>query len=156
MSLTTDAIRQAVRDLKIGLIVDKAAVALAQTGSIDLFQAKGGKVLVVSLYSEVTTIIQVQANAAKYILHPASGTDVDACATLDITGMEVGAFMAITGKFADAAVKSLAGGFAFQLQPFVIPADCIIRQNCAANNTGQMKHRLSYLPLDGGAYVAAL
>jgi hypothetical protein len=141
--------------MKVGVKVDKSAVNLAQTGTIDLFTVSGGKVLCFGLLSEVTTIIQAQANATKFIAHPAAGSDVDLCATADINALEAGGFLSVDGVLATAAVKTLAGAAQLASRPFILPSGCVVRQSCAANNTGQMKHSLMFLPLDAGAIVTA-
>ena len=106
------------------------------------------------LIGEVTTIIETQANASKYISTPTVGTAVDLCAAVDITAQEVGGLLTITGVLADAAVKGTAGaGVMMTTRQVVAPG--VIGFNTAADNTGALKFTIWYVPLEAGAYIEA-
>ncbi len=95
--------------LKLGARVDRAAAALPQTAAGSLFTVTGGRVLLLAIVGEVTTVIQTQANASKLQSVPTVGSTVDMCTTLDITADEVGCLYGITGIPADALVGANAG-----------------------------------------------
>ena len=141
---------------KLGIRVDRATSALAQSSTLDVFTVSGGAVLITALVGTVTTIVQAQATVTKYIAHPAAGTDVDLCATADLTGLEVGGMVTLPNAVGTALIKSTAGANSFTDVRIIVPAGCVIRQSIAAtSSTGNMKHSLWYLPLDPGASVAA-
>jgi hypothetical protein len=142
---------------KLGIRVDKATATLAQSGTLDCFTVTGGDVLVTALVGTVTTIIQAQADNMKFISHPATGTDVDMCAVVDVTGIEVNGSVSLPAAVGTALIKATAGGVSMPAiaSGFVVKSGCTIRQSCGSSNTGAMKHSLWYLPLDAGASVAA-
>ena len=141
-------------------IVERATANLPQTADGALFRITGGKIRVLGIYGEVTTVIQTQANATKLKHNPSgTGSDVDLCATLDITADAVGTVYSITGTLATAMKSTTLW--------LVVPADDIakpglilgpgdIELDCAASNTGKVKWTLNYELVDSGANVAAV
>jgi len=154
------AINPAVMDLpvftslKLGARVDRATADLPATTQSALFTITGGRVMILGIVGEVTTVIQTQANNTKLVSNPTTGTDVDICAVLSITAKEVGTLFGITGLFSDALVGANAGATVLPRNPVVLPAGTL-DLSCAATNTGKVKWSLWYLPLDDGAYVTA-
>jgi hypothetical protein len=142
------------RELTQGIRVDRPTDTLPQTAAEALFTVTGGRVLVIGIVGEVTTAVQAQANATKLQANPTTGTTVDVCATLDITGDEVGCLYGITGVFGDAMIGANAGATVWPTRPFVANVGSI-DLNCAASNTGAAKWSLVYVPLDDGAEVVA-
>lgn len=142
------------------IIVERATDSLPQTADEALFRITGGKVRIISIIGEVTTVIQTQANATKIKFNPSgTGSDVDLCATLDITADAVGTLYSITGTLAT-AMKSTSLWV-------VAPADNIansgiilapgdIELDCAASNTGSVKWTIEYERVDAGATIAAV
>jgi len=140
-------------------LTEKAAAALPQTAAGTLFNVTGGKILVLGIYGEVTTVIQTQANVTKLQFvstTPAATTDL--CATLDITAKAVGSVFSIVGVLAT-AMKVTTNNL-------VVPADDIpapgltigigaIKLNCGASNTGAVKWTIRWVPIEAGANVAA-
>lgn len=133
--------------------VHKATGNLPQTALGTLFTITGGKILVLGIMGEVTTIIQAQANATKIVSNPTTGADVDLCASNDINADAVGTFYNITGTLADAMVATTSGGVTAQANP-VIVAPGTIDLYCAASSTGQIKWSLIYVPVDSGVSVS--
>jgi hypothetical protein len=142
-----------VRGVLLGVKVDKASATLPASTVQTLFTITGGRILLTSIVGEVTTIIQAQANATKLVATPTVGTAVDLCATLDITGDEVGCLYGITGTFATAMVGANAGATPAQANGIIIPIGTI-KLSCAATNTGATKWSMTYVALDDGASVA--
>jgi hypothetical protein len=134
--------------------VDRAAATLPQGTQAALFTVSGGRVAILGIVGEVTTIIQTTANATKIVSNPTTGTDVDLCATLDITADEVGCLYGITGTFATALVGANAGATLMCATPVVVPPGTI-DLNCAGSATGAVKWSLYYVPLAAGATVVA-
>ena len=146
--------REMVSAINKGIRVDKAAIAIAGASTKSLFTVVGGNCIILGLIGEVTTIVQAQADATKYISTPTVGTAVDLCAAVDITGHEVGGLLTIVGVFATAAVKGNAGAGVMMTTP-VLVAPGVIGINTAASNTGAYKFSIWYLPAEDGAYIEA-
>lgn len=139
--------------------VERATATLPQTTTVDLFSIDGGRVRILEIIGEVTTVIQTQANNTKLTFDPDSGgADVDICAVLDISADAVGALYGITGDFSDA----LAGGIAALESDALMEKDGIIlpegdiKLNCAASSTGAIAWTIQYQVIDPGASVSAV
>lgn len=143
-----------LRSALLGLAVERATAALPQTTQSALFTVTGGRILLTSIVGEVTTVIQTQANNTKIVSNPTTGTDVDLCAVLDISADQVGCLYGITGTFATAMVGANAGATVIPVNAIVVPVGTI-DLSCAASNTGSVKWKITYVPLDDGASVAA-
>lgn len=144
-----------VRGVTQGILVERATGALAQTGDLALFTITGGRIVLVALVGEVTTVIQNQANATLIKLNPtATGADQDLCAALDIANDAVGTQYTITGTVADALVDDLLIGNGVLASPLVL-SEGDIELECAASNTGAVQWSIIYAPLDSDATVAA-
>ncbi len=134
--------------------VDRAAATLPQTTQEALFTIAGGRVLLLGLLGEVTTIIQTQANNTKLIANPTTGSDVDICAALDITADEVGCLYSISGLNTDALIGLNAGAVPGMVRPVILPIGTL-DLDCAASNTGAIKWSALWVPWDTGAVLTA-
>jgi len=143
-----------LRQIGLGIKVDRATAALPQTTHSPIFTISGGRVLITSIVGEVTTVIQTQANNTKLTSTPTTGTAVDICAVLNITAKEVGCLFGITGTFATALVGSNAGATVIPSLPVILPIGTL-DLDCAASNTGSIKWSITYIPFDDGASIAA-
>lgn len=144
-----------VRQVTLGIRVDRATDTLPQTADEALFTITGGRIVLVSLVGEVTTAIQAQADNTKIKFNPtATGADQDLCAVLDITGDAVGELYTISGTVADAMRSDLLIGNPVLASPLTL-SEGDIELDCAASNTGSVAWTLVYVPLDDGASVAA-
>lgn len=146
-----------IRAIAAGIKVDRATATLPQTTDGALFSISGGRVAVVSLIGEVTTVIQTQANNTKLKYNPtATGADTDLCAVLDISADAVGTLYSLTGTFATAMQDSLLCLASSEvLQSPLVLSEGDIELDCAASNTGSVSWTLIYYPIDDGASVAA-
>jgi hypothetical protein len=149
----------AYRDAMFGQKIARATATLPQTTAAPIFTVAGGRIVLTGLLGQVTTIIQTQANATKITANPTTGSDVDLCATVDITALEVGGKLALTPDldatpFSVALDKQLAGGIPYGIRGIVIDIGTI-DLSCAASNTGSVKWDLTYVPFDNGATVVA-
>ena len=117
-----------------------------------LFNVVGGKIIMLGIYGEVTTVIETKANATKLVANPTTGADVNLCATQDITAAAVGTMLNITGTLSEAMVETASGAVKDQVSS-VIVAPGTIDLNCAATSTGQVEWTIIYVPIDSGAYV---
>lgn len=137
-----------------GIHVVKPAFTLPASGSGALYTITGGRIMLVQIFGEVTTIIQAQACNTKLISTPTTGTAVDMCAVLDITGDEVGCLYGITGIPADALIGTNAGLTPAMQKRLILPIGTI-NLNTGATNTGATKWDAWYIPLDAGAAMVA-
>ena len=133
--------------------VTRASAALPASTAGALFTVTG-KILVVDIIGEVTTIIQTQANATKLIANPTVGADVDLCATNDISADAVGSHYNITGTLANAMVNTAGGAGVAQAGRVIVKAGTI-DLSCAATNTGAIKWTLHWIPIEEDADVVA-
>lgn len=133
--------------------VTKAAANLPQTTQSALFTITGGRIRILGIYGEVTTVIETKANNTKLISNPTVGADVDLCATNDITADAVGTIYTITGTFANAMVATTSGAVPDQAAKVVVAAGTI-DLSCDASSTGQTKWVLQYEAIDPGVTVA--
>ena len=144
---------QAFASVLFGFRADKAAATLPATTNQTLFTITGGRVALLALVGQVTTVVQTQVCNTKVTAAPTTGTAVDLCAVLDISADEAGCLYGITGIFADAMVGANAGATVLPQRPIVIPVG-VIRLNTAATNTGATKWTAYWVPLDDGAVLA--
>ena len=155
MTVMLDA--ASVRGATTGTLVSKATAALPQTADGTLFTISGGRIVLVALVGEVTTVIETQANNTLVKFNPdaAGAADVDLCAALDITADAVGTYYTITGTITDALVDLLeysSGGVL--ASPYTL-SEGVIELECAASNTGNVQWDMIYYALDSDATVAA-
>lgn len=143
----------AATKLSLGTSVEKAAAGLPAGTVGNLFTITGGRILLTNILGEVTTVIQTQANNTKLVFDPTvTGSNVDLCAVLNISADVVGSFYSITGTFSDAMVNGLAvNGMS---TPIILQPGAIALET-AATNTGEIKWKMWYMPLDSGVTVAA-
>ena len=154
MPINNSTLLAAVSNVILGLRVDRATATLPQTTAGALFNVVGGRVAIMGILGEVTTIIQNQANNTKLTANPTTGTSVDLCAVLSIANDEVGCLYGITGLATDALVGANAGSAPLPYGP-IGGNRGTLDLDCAASNTGSVKWSIWYIPLDDGAYVTA-
>lgn len=153
-TLPAAANRVAYSQLALGFQTDRATAALPQTTQSAIFTVTVGRIAVFGLIGEVTTVIQTQANNLSVVANPTTGTDVALCAVLNVSADEVGTLYGITGVFSDAMVGANAGATILCDRPIVVPIGTIDLL-ASASNTGSVKWKLLWLPIDDGATVAA-
>jgi len=132
---------------------NRATAALPATTQAAIFTVTG-RIKLVNIVGEVTTVIQTQACNTKITANPTVGADVDLCANLDVTAAAVGSQFSITGTLANAMVKTVSGAGVFQAAPLLIQPGTIDLIT-SATNTGSVKWKIEYLPVDPGARVFA-
>ncbi len=144
--------------LGLGFRVDKAEGATVANGETTLFTIGTGRVLITQIVGEVTTVIQTQATVVKLVYDPtAAGSDVDLCATLDLTADPAGELYSIVGDFSVAMVSlrnAIESDAMMEMRGIILcPGE--IHQDSGAGSTGGIKWALWYIPLDDGANVTA-
>jgi hypothetical protein len=135
-------------------IVNRAAANTPQTTTTPYFTVSGGKVLVLGIYGEVTTVLGAGENNLKLIANPTTGADVDLCVQLDTDADAAGTMYNITGTVADAMVATTSGAMKGQAIPVVVAVGTIDLY-ASASKTGQTKWSVHYVPIDSGATVTA-
>lgn len=153
MALTSKS-RSAYFELLFGQATDRATAALPATTTGTIFSVAGGRIVLLGLIGEVTTIIQAQATTLKAVFTPTTGTSGDLSATVDMNAKEVGAILGITGLPSDAMI-ALACGAPMCTRPNVLPIGNL-RLTTGATSTGSVKWRMCWLPVDAGATVTAV
>jgi hypothetical protein len=113
-----------------------------------------GKVKVLNIIGEVTTVVQAQANAIKLVSTPTVGAAVDLCTTVESNAASVGSLFTITGTLANAMIKTVSGAVPSQASALIVTAGTI-DLNTAATNTGATKWTVIWEPVDPGAMVLA-
>lgn len=153
--MTTIIANKDVRTIALGINVSRATSALPATAALNIFTVSGGRIMLVSLVGEVTTIIQAQACTVKVTSTPTTGTAVDlSAASASISGLEVGGKLTLPAAAATAMVFGNAGGVIARQAQWVIPIGNV-SYTTSATNTGSIKWDLTYVPLDIGAQVVA-
>ena len=144
--------------LGLGFRVEKAEGATVANGETTLFTIGTGRVLITQIVGEVTTAIEAQTTAVKLVYDPtATGSDVDLCATLDLTGDPTGELYSITGDLSVALVslRNVIESDAMMEKRGIILGPGDIHQNSGAGSSGGIKWALWYIPIDDGANVSA-
>ena len=140
---------KAVRKIALGLKVDNA-IAAVDNGANDIFEVVGGRVMMVDFIGEVTTGIQADATVSRLRIGTVNLSD-----TLDITGDTVGTLYGITGTVGD-NMYDTAGYRIAQAGALILDEGTVNFHNASAARTGAIAFSLIYIPIDDGAYVAAV
>lgn len=142
-----------LRNLNQGILVSRTTGNIPQTASTGIFTI-AGKVVLLGLFGEVTTVIGAVANAAKIVYNPtAAGASTDLCATLDINAAAVGLYLALpaaVGSALTSGVLTVPNAF-----PPRVLGPGQIEFSTAASTTGQIKWDCFYIAFSNGASVVA-
>ena len=143
-----------LKSFVLGKQVSKSAATLPATTTQNLFTIAGGRVLVIALVGEVTTICSATATNLKATSVPTTGTAADVAANLAIANLEAGTILVVEGDAT--AIIGVSAGCAPALNalPFILPIGTL-RIETSATNTGATKWDLWYVPMDDGAYVVS-
>lgn len=152
--MTSLATALGLRLALLGLKVDRTSATLPASTTTTYFTISVGRVLLLALVGEVTTVVQAQATTFKLTSTPTTGTAVDVCATVDLNGKEAGTLLGITGLPSDAMVATNAGLTTGFKQQLILPIGNL-RATTVATSTGATKWSLFYVPIDDGATVVA-
>jgi len=142
-----------VQQAVLGEQVSRATDTLPATTTETLFTVTG-KVMLLQIMGEVTTVIQTQACNTKLSFNPTVGAAADICSNLNISAKAVGENFGITGTVATAMVGDSHAYLLAQATPLILPAG-VITLTTAATNTGSVKWDLFYIPIDLDATVTA-
>lgn len=141
-----------------GKKVSDVAADLLDSVQNALFTISGGRVLLTALYAEISVAaVDAGANATKFISNPTVGTDMDLCATLDITADELGTLYGISGIITDAMTGGSGGGAMTMQRPIILAEGTIDIKSAVDGGVGGALFGavMWYIPIDDGATVAA-
>lgn len=134
-------------------VTNRATGTMPQGAASALFTVTG-KVKILNIIGEVTTVLGSVANALKLVSNPTVGNDVDLCATVEGNAAAVGSLFTITGTLANAMIKTASGAVPSQATPVIVTAGTI-DLNAAGSTTGSIKWTVVYEPIDPGSMVFA-
>lgn len=144
---------KAILSANYGQSVNRAAAVLPATGNQTLFNVTGGRVLVLGIVGEVTTVMSATATQIKLTTVSTVGSiATDLCAVTAVTSLAVGNLFSFAS--AAAATAGVVGSAVTQPNEFYVQPG-IIRVTTDATNTGAMRWQLLYIPIDPGAAVTA-
>ena len=139
--------------INLGTKVSTTGKTVPQNANSALFTVSGGRVVVLGIVGEVTTVIGGTTPSAKLVANPTTGTDSDITSAVAISSDPVGNLYGVaTVGGALAVLESVAP---LNQTPFVVKAGTIDLNVSAADATGAIKWDLFYVPLDAGASVTA-
>jgi hypothetical protein len=139
--------------INLGAKVSTTGKTVPQNANSALFTVSGGRVVVLGIVGEVTTVIGGTTPSAKLVANPTTGTDSDITSAVAITSDPVGNLYGVaTVGGALVVLESVAP---LNQTPFVVKAGTIDLNVSAADATGAIKWDLFYVPLDPGASVTA-
>lgn len=131
-------------------VTHRATAVLPQAVNANIFTVTG-KIKLLNLVGEVTTVTQDQANSLTIVSAPTVGASAAIAAATSVRNNAAGAIWNITGTIANAMVTSVASGIS-QATPLILPPGTIRLQATAAN-TGSVKWHVVYEAVDPGARV---
>ena len=143
---------QAIAAARLGVRVDRAAATHA-AATTPYFHIYGGRVLMTMLLGKVTTASG--ANACSWVANPTTGTATQkVCGNLDIDPAVVGDSLTITGLAGDAMIYGTTAGLGTMGRGVILNVGTLDFVAAAAD--GATSWQMWYIPLDDGAYVAAV
>lgn len=158
--MPTPAQNTQIRNATTGFMTTRASTATGNTplaaSATTIFTVTGGRILVISLVGQVTTVIQGQATTVQFISTPTGGgTAVNLSnATGDLNGKEVGATVTLATTLGGTAVVNNAGATVVAEPRFLVPPGAI-SVTMGAASTGALKYELIWVAYDAAATVTA-
>jgi len=148
---------KALRKLHYGIKVERPTSLLPQAADVvanvlPIFNIVGGRVALIQIVGEVTVILAGGACNTSLEGNPTVGTMVPLCAVLATTADEVGCLYGITGLNTDALIGVNAGALPGQERDVVLQ-EGVLDWRTSADNTGEIRWTLYYIPIDDGAHV---
>jgi hypothetical protein len=135
-----------------GMSVNRAAAVLPATGNQTIFNVTGGRILLLGLLGEVTTVMSATVTNLK--LTSVSGAlTSDLCANTAVTSLAVGNLFAPSSAPAAATVAQVGSAVGQNNELYL--AAGLIRATTDATNTGAMRWQALYMPIDPGAALVA-
>jgi hypothetical protein len=153
-----------LRTINLGVKVEKASAVLPATGLQTLFTVSGGRVLVTSLFGEVTVVFDGTTNSLNVVHDPdGAGAVGDISGATVCTSDAAGTLYTVHGIQAALLGTQKEGGTEVPTHVvakapvgggFILPAGVTKLQTTGTDTTGSTKWTMTYIPLDDGASVA--
>lgn len=142
----------------LGQTVDRATAALPQTNVQGIFTVSSGRIQLMSLLGEVTTVVGGVANVTRFTFIPVGPlAEQNLCAPItDINALAVASLMGMTGVPTDAMLTGLGTIPGMTMPTLVWPGTINIRCAGSDGGGGRVKYTLKYIPYDYQASVAAV
>lgn len=134
--------------------VERSAAVLPATTTTSYFTASG-KIRIIDIIGEVTTVFDGTANSIQLIANPTVGADVNLCAGLIVTSDAAGTMYSITGTFANPMIASTSGAYEAQANDVIVAAGTIDLSASATDTTGATKWTVIWEAIDSGATLVA-
>ena len=143
----------------VGNVVSKSTGVLAN-GTTNLFTIATGRVLVLGILGEVTTVIGSTASNAKLVYNPtAAGTSFDLCTAVAITSDAVKQSYHLAGNVGTVGALLVTGEVGQSNPIFALPLSLspgVVEQNLSADPVGGVIQWLAWwVPIDDGATLVA-
>jgi hypothetical protein len=130
-----------------GMSANRTAAVLPATGNQTLFTVTGGRVLILGLIGEVTTVMSATATNLKLTTVTTVGAiSADIAANTAVTSVAVGNLFSLSTL----GGAMTTGPAVTQGNEFYVQAG-IIRATTDATNTGAMRWQALWIPVDRGA-----
>jgi len=144
-----------LRTLLLGTRASKATGTLAAT-TVPLFTVAGGRVLLTSIYGDVTVAVTV-ANSYKLQHNPTTGNTQDMVTATDIgtTDTPAGAVLSFTGSAGSILGAGAAGGDQAQSLDGGLVLQVGQIESVSAGTDGNITWVVTWIPLDDGATLVA-
>lgn len=157
--MPTPAQNTQIRNATTGFQTVRPSTASGNTplaaSATTLFTVAGGRILIISLVGQVTTVIQAQATTVQFISTPTTGSAVNLSnATGDLNALQVGGTVALASTLGGTAVVANAGANVIAQPKILVPVGNITVTMGAAS-TGALKYELIWVAYDSGASVTA-
>jgi hypothetical protein len=159
--MTVSYSNASIREVLLGVNVSRATAVLptAVQSPQTIYTVTGGRILLVSLVGQVTTVIGGNAQTLKVSVQAtvAGSSAVDLCsASASIATAAVGTHFTLPGVAADPLITDIANlsGVPFGAGRYLVDIGTITLTS-SATNTGSVQWDLIYVPLDTGTVVAA-
>jgi hypothetical protein len=134
----------------------KKALTTTANGATTLFNYTGN-IRIKAIYGIVTTIMETKTQNCKLSVKSDALADYDICANKDLSAVDVGTLISITGTAANAAVATTVVGAIAPFQASEVIATSItsglIKVTQGASNTGAITWYMQWEPLSEGATV---
>ena len=147
-----------IRETLLGINVSRTEAVLPQGTTGNIFTVSGGRIIVISLLGEVTTVMAGVSTTLKVGFTPTTGAYDDWCAaSADLTGAAVGTHVTLPTAKATALVTDLTkgNGVIGRQVSWIAPIGNITLTTVGSNTTGKLKWDLIYVPLDVASAVVA-
>ena len=142
-----------LRRLTFGLKVDRATATLPQTTAAAIFNVLVGRVAMLGIVGEVTTVLGAVGNMSLEV-NPTVGTTTAICAVVAAGTAEASSQFSIEGTAGTAMTLGAGGAVAMQVKPVVLSVGTLDLR-LSGSSTGSVKWSILYVPIDDGAYVTA-